>query len=121
MEGVTEKEIPFDFAVEEALFRKTFALLKAALGEDTCQRWLGNKFGGGFSTHHFEAFSIGLARVINAVNLDDVAQVGRMSDALVSTKKNEDLKPHTQGGGKNSPGLYRDKLKFVEHHLRAAL
>jgi len=121
MEGVTDTTIPFDYQREESQFKRTFALLNDALGENTCQRWIGDKFGGGFSMHHFEVFTIGLARIIDSVSDDDHARRERLRAALVATKKDDALKAHTQGGGKNSPGLYKAKLDFVEGKLRAAL
>lgn len=121
MEGVTEKRIEFDYLSEKTLFVRTFDLLSEALGENTCQRWLKEKFGGGFSTHHFEAFSIGLARVMNGVIDADAEQRQRLCSALDAIKQDPELRIHTQGGGKNSPGLYAAKLTFVEDKLRAAL
>lgn len=121
MEGVTDNTIPFDYGLQESEFKTTFTLLSEALGEDACQRWLGEKFGGGFSMHHFEVFTIGLARVIDSVGGGSLDSLQKLREALVATKKDEALKAHTQGGGKNSPGLYKAKLNFVEAKLRAVL
>ena len=62
MERVTDQQaenaVPFDYDAEELTFENTFGLLARALGEDTCKQWSDGRFGGGFSNHHFEAFSL---------------------------------------------------------------
>ena len=125
MERVTDTEadehLEFDYSAQEDTFMHTFSVLKQALGEDTCKRWMGSKFGGGFSNHHFEAFSLGLAKVVDSIDLTNEVQIGRVCDALHNVKKDPAFQVLTTGGGKNSPGPYRDKIRFVENRIRSAL
>ena len=96
-------------------------LLQMTLGLNTCQRWLGNRYGGQFLMHHFEAISLGIAKVINDIDLNDASQVARIKNALEMIKKDEEFKQLTTGGGQNSPGPYRAKIAFVTNKVRSAL
>jgi hypothetical protein len=49
-----EKRIAFDFAEEERVFRRTFAILSQTLGSKACRRWVGQTYGGGFSISETE-------------------------------------------------------------------
>ncbi len=125
MERVTfqshEKPISFDYIMEQKLFEKTFALLKTTLGPNTCQRWLGRQYGGQFSMHHFEAISLGIAKIIDEIDLSNSKQVQRIKKALASIKKDDEFKQLTSGGGQNSPGPYRKKIEFVAEKVRSEL
>jgi hypothetical protein len=125
MERVTDREgedgIPFDYEKEESAFRNTFGLLQRTLGENTCKQWSGNRFAGGFSNHHFEAFSLGVASVIDSVDLSDDAESALAKEALLKIKRDAAFQKLTKGGGQNSPGLYRKKIKYVADGLRSIL
>jgi hypothetical protein len=125
MERVTDQAaanaIPFDYDKEGANFRQTFRVLAKTLGKDTCKRWSGDHPVGGFSNHHFEAFGVGASRVAESVDLSDAEQVQRINDALIGVKQAEDFRRLSEGGGQNSPGLYREKISMVENAMRAAL
>jgi hypothetical protein len=96
-------------------------MLKITLGADTCQRWLGRQYGGPFLMHHFEAISLGTAKVIDEINLNNDKQVQRIKRALDSVKKDEEFKQMMTGGGKNRPEPYRRKIEFVAEKVRSAL
>lgn len=72
MEQVSDPNAPLDFAYEneEAVFRKTFELLKRALGDKAFafRNKAGNALAAGFSTYHFEAITIGMQPVIDKLN-----------------------------------------------------
>jgi hypothetical protein len=125
MERVTDQQavnaIAFDYNKERAIFSKTFELLAKTLGSDTCKRWQGSHFVGGFSNHHFEAFGIGVSRVIDSVDPSDAGQLRKVRDALIGVKQAQDFQRLTQGGGQNSPGLYRKKIQMVEDAVRKLL
>jgi hypothetical protein len=122
MERVTDETatnaIAFDYARQEAVFRKTFRLLQSTLGENTCRRWTGNRFGGGFSNHHFEAFSLGVAKVVEDIDLEDQTAAAAVEQVLDGIKKDPGFQELTKGGGRNSPGPYREKIDFVAERLR---
>lgn len=126
MERVTDEErddaLAFDRDTEQDTFRKVFRVLKRCLGDATCRRWLpSDKYGGGFSMHHYEAFSLGLAKVIEEIDDADEPLMTQIEEALTSAKQDRRLYELTTGGGKNSPGPYRAKIEFVERKVRAVL
>jgi len=125
MERVTDEEaedaIPFDYEKEESIFLNTFRLLETTLGDNTCKPWSGNHFAGGFSNHHFEAFGLGVASVIEQVDLSDATCIERARQALLDIKQDTEFQKLTKGGGRNSPGLYRKKIKYVADGLGSVL
>jgi hypothetical protein len=117
----SDRTIRFDYQVEEAAFKKTFRILASTLGADTCRRHLGNKYGGGFSAHHFEALSLGVSRVLNKIPDDFSTMVESITEVLAAAKKDTAFKQMTTGGGKNSKGKYEEKISFVSEALGKVL
>lgn len=114
-----ERHIVFDYSHEKKLFEKTFTLLKMTLGPNTCKRWFGDRYGGQFLMHHFEAISLGIAKVLDEIDLNNSAQIEQIKVALDAVKKDEEFKQLTTGGGQNSPGPYRRKIDFVADKVRS--
>jgi len=121
MEAVAVEEVSFDYGKEKTVFQRTFELLADTLGERTCQRWHDGAYKGQFSMHHFEAFTIGTARVVDSPDSDRSDTIDSVKKALESVKKAPAFQGMTTGGGKNSPGLYREKINCVEEALRSQL
>jgi hypothetical protein len=125
MERVSDRSaadhIIFDYAAEEMAFRQTFALLAATLGPKTCERWTGRTFGGGFSNHHFEAFSLGVGRIIDRLRDLPKPRYDDLQRLLEEVKKDTRFRELTTGGGKNSPGMYDQKIRFVTERILAWL
>jgi hypothetical protein len=63
--------------------------------------------------HHFEAISLGVAKVINETNLNESQQIEKINNILEDIKKDDIFRQFTTGGGQNSPGPYRRKIEFV--------
>jgi hypothetical protein len=86
MERVTDSTSPrhivFDYNIEKTAFDRTFGLLAATLGDDSCRAHRGGRYIGGFSMHHFEAFSLGVAKVIDRVDLANQKHVTAIKVAL---------------------------------------
>jgi len=124
MEGVADpdRKIPFDYAHERAAFQKTFSLLNKALGDKAFafRNKAGNDLAAGFSIYHFEAISIGIQAVIDKIDLNDDAQIRELAAALRAVKLDDAFVRMTSGGGKNSPGLLRQRIDAVEGALRNA-
>jgi Protein of unknown function DUF262 len=127
MERVTDVEsanhLGFDYTHERLVFSKTFTILAQTLGSKACRRWVGQpSYGGGFSISHFEAFSLGLARMVDEI--PDVLQED-LRDGLTASmeeaKKEPELKALTTGGGKNFRRIYERKIQFVADRIRTAL
>jgi hypothetical protein len=117
----SDRPIPFEYRLEEAAFRKTFRVLANTLGADTCRRHLGSKYGGGFSAHHFEAFSLGVSRVLGSIPDDLTTVITVIREALTTIKQDSAFKQMTTGGGKNSRGKYEEKISFVVKALSKVL
>jgi hypothetical protein len=125
MERVTDERslqrLPFDYFAEAATFKKVFQLLQKCLGENTCLRYGPTDFGGQFSIHHYEAFSLGVAKVVDQVDFTSSVQLAKIKVALLAVKKDDTFKSIAKGGGQNSPGLYKKKIDFVTQALKQAL
>lgn len=118
MERVTdadvENHIDFDYVAEEETFRRTFRVLAETLGPKAFCRWAKSGYAGGFSVSHFEAFSLGLARVIDRVP-DPLSKdaIKAISEAAEGVKRNPKLRELTVGGGKNFRPIYEQKIALV--------
>lgn len=124
MEGVAdpEKPVQFDYLKEEAAFKKTFELLKRSLAEKAFafRNRSGTQLASGFSVYHFEAITIGLQSVMDKLNPDDEQAVEKLKETLTAIKLDSDFAKMTTGGGKNSSGLLKTRIEFVERRLRDA-
>lgn len=131
MRRVTEvgagDHIPFEYATERRRFDRTFALLAATIGPNACHRWVGSvaksgAFGGGFHRGHYEAFSVGVGRVIDDIP-DPISPelLARVKEALLAVKRTQAMRDLTTGGGKNFRRLYEAKFKLVADAVRAVL
>lgn len=121
MERVSDKShenhVPFNYNRERREFGKVFKVLATTLGENTCIRWLGDdRYGGQFLMHHFEAISLGVAKVLAQINEDD-SPWDHIKDKLLEIKQASEFKELTTGGGQNSPGPYSKKIEFVSDRL----
>lgn len=122
MERVSDEEstinIAFNYEEERRQFEKVFKILAKTLGENTCIRWLNDdRYGGQFLIHHFEAFSLGIAKELDSIE-DADESLEELGQRLILVKKNEEFKEMTTGGGQNSPGPYRNKINFVADSVR---
>lgn len=121
MEAVSEGTLPFDKEFEQATFIKTFSLLAKTLGENAFSR-ANTKLTGlvrGFGVYHFEAFTIGIQKVIDLLSLENTTQLDQLREVLMGIKLDKDFVDLTTGGGKNSPGPLNDRISFVERKVSA--
>ncbi len=121
MEIVSDQEEGslFSYDYEESVFAKTFSILASTLGgyAFTYASAARNKLTKGFSVYHFEAFTIGLQPYLAGLHNEDRNQMSKLKTALERIKTDSDFIRITTGGGKNSPGPLRDRIKFVEKRL----
>jgi hypothetical protein len=121
MEGIADKTRaePFDYALEERCFRKTFSILSAALGEYAFA--FANRkrddLSGGFSIYHFESIVVGLQLILDQLDPADGALMERLSAVLRDIKLDGEFIRLTTGGGKNSPGPMTQRIGYVERRL----
>jgi hypothetical protein len=109
----------FDYEVEEAVFRRTFAALRRALGDMAfaIAYKTRDKLTAGFGAYHYEAITIGLQPVLDRLDLDDGGVIERLRETLTAIKLDPVFIEMTTGGGKNSPGPLNDRIGFVERRL----
>lgn len=121
MEDVADaaKDEAFDYAIEEANFRKTFLVLQRTLAEKSFafRNKAGNDLASGFSIYHYEAVTMGLQSVLEKLNPDDQEQMQTLRNALIAIKLDDTFVQKTTGGGKNSPGLLNERIGLVEARL----
>lgn len=127
MEAVSEPDekerVPFDYAAEKHIFLKTFSVLEKTLGEysfgfgDTRT----GKLVRGFSANNFEAFTVGLQPLLDQIDIKDTNIIKLLKSTFKKIKLDKNFINLTAGGGKNSPGLLRDRIKFVKDQVREVL
>lgn len=121
MEDIADesKPVDFEYATEEATFRKTFGILKRALAEFSFAFAKKDRTGlsGGFSVYHYEAITIGLQSIIDKVDMEDAAAIEKLKAVITAIKLDPDFIKITTGGGKNSPGPLNARIKFVTDRL----
>src|SRR3569623_74181 len=121
MEAVADKDIPedFNYAQEEQTFNKTFEALLITLGEYSFARANSQRsaFTASFGIYHFEAITIGLQSVLERIDLTNADQVQLLKRVLTEIKFDANFITMTTGGGKNSPGLLSQRIKFVADRL----
>jgi hypothetical protein len=118
MEGVSDpsEPTPFNYNEQEAVFSKTFSILVAALGEDAFAyaNKQTKKLTKGFGVLQFEAFTIGLQPHLARLEPTDQEIMGRLGTRLRALKVDGEFVAATTGGGKNSPGLLKARINWVD-------
>jgi hypothetical protein len=118
MEGVSDPTgiTPFNYDIQEAAFRRTFLILAKALGEDAFvfASKTTKKLTKGFGVLQFEAFTIGLQPHIERLDPENDDMMARLNFRLTSLKLEDGFIDATTGGGKNSPGLLRERIAWVD-------
>ncbi len=121
MEAVADPDIDleFDYGAEKEIFLKTFKILANTLGEKSFG--LPNKkrddVTKGFSVYHFEAVTIGLQASLQSIDISTQQKKDQFTALLKSTKIDPEFIKITTGGGRNSKGPLRDRIKFVEDKI----
>lgn len=122
MEGVSDPETPtaFNYSVEREIFKKTFEVLNKCHGGGVFARVKArkpNELSRGFAVYHYEALTLGLQAIIDAVDVGNDAQMALIKQRILDVKQNPDFITLTTGGGKNSPGPLRERINFVVRAL----
>jgi hypothetical protein len=109
----------FNYVEEEAIFRKTFTILRKSLGAYSFAFAKKDRSGlsGGFSTYHYEAITVGLQESLAKIDPDDDNTIARVRSCLERVKLDPEFIRITTGGGKNSPGPLNNRINFVAGKL----
>lgn len=124
MQDVADPQRPehFDYSNQKARFISTFEALQKTLSDHAFAfaNRARNDLSAGFSIYHFEAITIGLQAVLDRLDLTKQCAVEKLREVLRSIKLDGEFIELTTGGGKNSPGLLSDRIRFVEKRLTDA-
>ncbi|ACV62300.1 protein of unknown function DUF262 [Desulfofarcimen acetoxidans DSM 771] len=108
----SEKPI-FDYDKEKDIFENTFSTLNAALGKQSFSAYKGNSENlSGFNVYQYEAITTGMQIVLEQL-VDKTISVENFREKIMEIKKNKDFKSATVGGGKNSIGVFRQRVSIV--------
>lgn len=117
-----EGAISFDYIREESIFSKTFRILKETLGRYAFSRVneKGN-YVSGFVVYHYEAFTLGIQKYLNEIDLSNPTQMGRIREELASIKQDPGFREMTTGGGRNTKRYLNERIAFVEERVESII
>ncbi len=122
MEGVSsttnDEGISFDFIKEEKIFNDTFSVFAKTLGTYSFTFAQNKKMTKGFSVYHFEAFSLGIQTRLNHLDSKNLALMKALKAKFEEIKYDQQFITLTTGGGKNSSGQLKSRIKFVEDKIK---
>lgn len=124
MEAVSDPDIDisFDYEVEKKMFDKVFTLLTQTLGEHSFA-WKNIKRGAlerRFSVYHYEAITVGLASLLENLDIVSGEDTERLKNSLLELKDDPSFDNITKGGGKNARPQLEGRIEYVTNHLRTA-
>ncbi|HYF80849.1 MAG TPA: DUF262 domain-containing protein [Symbiobacteriaceae bacterium] len=128
MEAVADPEVAdvtFDFKIERITFERTFRVLNEILGQHIFSRYV--KYGGKepkpvgqLRPNYFEAFSLGVQRDLELIDVTDQEQLDRIRKQFVDLRFDDDFVKVT-GAGVNYPRPLNARISLVEKALERAL
>jgi hypothetical protein len=127
MESVTDAESSgetFDSAAEEAIFRKTFGVLKASMGPDAFAQIVQRRSGEAtfpFTVYQFESFTLGLQPHLSKLDPADATQMQHLKELCWEIKRHPAFQEVTTGGGRNTRNALNERLGYVRDELGARL
>lgn len=115
-----KQEFTFDYLREEEVFNRTFRCLNLTLGENAFSRALsGGRLMASFSPYHYEAFTLGIQKWLDYIELDNQDQINQLAKVFKSIKNETEFRELTTGGGKNTPAQLNRRIQYVEKNLEA--
>ncbi|MDE3203437.1 MAG: DUF262 domain-containing protein [Acidobacteriota bacterium] len=125
----TDHTVDFDYTIEEAIFTKTFAVLRRAatvgatpLGD----RLFGSVVPGGggprgqFSIYHYEGITLGLQSILGNIDVKDEEFLSRVGTLISQGKADPAFLRHT-GAGKNDPNPLRERIEYFSNRFSQLL
>ncbi|UZD74842.1 DUF262 domain-containing protein [Bacillus siamensis] len=113
-----ETDVFFNYDEEERLFRKTFAILDKALGENVFDKVnQHNNFISSLTPTHFDSFTIGLQEHIDNLDSENEKQMNDLGGLLKELKKDKDFLSITARGGKNTVKYLNQRISLVERKV----
>lgn len=120
MEKVTLKQVPFDYQLEEDIFKKTFHILNLVGGSRIFGRLnkAKNDLQENFSVYQFEAITLGLQNLLSRIDTSDSNNIDDLKSKILILKSDEEYLKSVTGGGLNSTGVLTNRISKVEELLR---
>lgn len=109
-----------EYENEKRIFLKTFEILSKTLGEFAFgyqNKKKPTELTRAFGIYHFESLTLGLQKHLDKIDVNDHKFLKRLSDKIKEIKLDSKFVKITTGGGKNSPGQLKERVKFVEDKI----
>jgi hypothetical protein len=107
--GVLEETIEFNKDYEDKLFKETYQLIGAAMGEDAWRHFRDGKHKGPFSVYIYETVSIGVAENVNFVRK---LKSNQLREKIIEFKQAPKFINNT-GAGANIKSKLRQRITFA--------
>jgi len=114
MEDVSDEKTPFDYDLEENIFTKTFGILSSVLGKEIFINMKNQ-----FLSFHFEAFSLGIQKLIAIIDISDKGQISKIREVLKRLKQDDDFKEVSKS--RLSKEQIKKRIKSVEKAIESVL
>lgn len=109
----------FDYDEEQKTFEKVFSLLNQILGKNTFKAYrLKTNSLSSFNVYVFEAISFAFPLVLSKIDSHEIS-LEELKNRIDNTKKEDEFKQYTVGGGKNSSGVMKKRCEFMKSRLEA--
>lgn len=123
MESVSDPDVAvtFDYTAEEAIFNKTFKVLSSTLADYSFGYANRNntKITRAFGILQYESITLGLQTILNKIDIDNKDQMKKITETITKMKHDPSYIALTTGGGKNSSGQLKSRIKFAEEVLKS--
>lgn len=108
----------FNYEEEVIIFANTFKWLNQSLGRDSFAVYKNSSDRlTGFNVYQYEAITIGLQSIYKELRCG-IISTEVLGERLRAAKKDSRLISATVGGGKNSPGVYKERVYRIESLLK---
>lgn len=111
--SVVDGSVEFDYVLEDDIFKKTFAKVAEALGDDAWRWYKDEKFKGPFSPYLFETIAVAVARSIRDGSKLEPGQILERSNNI---KTNKEFKENT-GSGANHRTKFLSRMKIAHDFI----
>lgn len=102
----------FDYYRERCIFEKTFTILNETLGKQSFSAYKSNSENlSGFNVYQYEAITTGIQIILEQL-INKTIKIEDLRNKIMMIKKNSDFKAATVGGGKNSSGVFKQRLNI---------
>lgn len=121
MEYVSDPDGPgMEYDHEKNVFLKTFQILGETLAEYAFgyqNKRKPTELTRAFGIYHYESLTLGLQKRLDDIDPKNKQLMASLSTLFKKIKLDRKFVGITTGGGRNSPGLLKERIKFVENKI----